>query len=336
MKLSLKKVRLEDDGEFFLYSRYEIGKNFHINLFNTKNSEAYDGDISEINLRAMASARRTTYTDFLANTLCALMWDDASDVQFSYNFEKDSESLYFRWAKVFESEDMKVSLGRIKVARVEFCSLIETVLCQVSTELHSISSSLEKAKLELEESNKEKEMSKELVQSAIKVKKDMEKELYSKFVIVLNKKKEKIRKLKQEVAASTPESISDNEAVVTKGKKRTKKMPLKNQSKRVLPHVMSTSEDDASECSDEDLFSKPGPSSCHRPTSNSLLLEDDDDIEFICTVQQPRQRHPKGSYKRDAVPDEENKNKDDSHSPQERNEETRVSDDSIENLLHML
>lgn len=335
VKLSLKKITFEKDGEFFLYSRYKVGRSLHVSLFNLKNYEAYTGDSSEINLRAMASTRRSTYSDFLANTVCALMWDD-SEIQFTYSFEKDAGDLYFRWAKVFESEDMKVSLGRIKVCSVDFYSVIETVLCQVSLELRTISTSLEKTKLELEESNKEKERSKDLIQSAIKVKEEMEKELYSKFVVVLNKKKEKIRKLKGGVTVSTPESTSDSEAVTAKGKKRTKKMPRKNQSKRVQPNVMSTSEDETSECTDEDLFNRPGPSTCHQPTHNSSLLLGDDDFEVTCPVQQPRQRRPKGAHAKSTVSAQGMDNKEDSSSPVNRNEPSTVAIDSIEDLLDML
>lgn len=262
-KKSLKRIHLQDNDDVFLMSEYEIESNLCLQILNIKRNEAYIGQLNDYDLRSQAVNIRLTYCDFIQKATDALFEKNLDDSNFLYTLEKKNGHFVFKW-KSIDNEETIINLGFVEMNKKDSVSVFTDILLSASDEMHSLNSKVVKMSAELNESKKDNSDAIQQLSLAIDVRESVEKELYSKFVLVLNEKKRRIRELQQG--------------------SNSKHQPKHKKTK--TSHILSSDSSDVD--GDVDL-NQPGPSNATGRNSLPFL----DDNKPVVPVSQNRIRNRK-------------------------------------------
>lgn len=282
---SLILIDIAKQQDVFLFCNFERNRKLHIVLLDVNECKAFSGYVTDIDLRSQAAIINMTFSDFLSLSTKALTKKEAEDSKFLYSLEKNCENFIFKWKSVDQDETI-ISIGSIKVTEKDYGSLVKEVFMMLSNELSNLNSKVTSMEEELHNIRKEKEGAVRLASAVTDVKDRVEKELFSKFILILNQKKEKIRNLKRN---------NDDISVVSKKKKNMKPKKL---------HQISDSSDEA--MSDIEKSHVAGPSAVKHNTSLPFL-DDDNEKPILPSPSKRRIRQNNSSFKK--VPSHENSHK---------------------------
>lgn len=268
------KIQTTDESKLFLLSQHESLKRLSINLINIKKNEAYSGDLNELEMRQMAARVRMTYSDFLKDIEQSIIIGNTDNSSYLYSLENCSDNYLFKLQKKLDMEDTIVNLCSIKVAKMSYNVLAESMFQLSSEEFHKLNDDVQNLKTLLKESEKSRDYALDQLSIASKIKEDLEREMYAKFVCVLNKKKQKIRELKEQIQSSG--IVNQN---INTGRSR------------VLPKIRVSPSPDVSDIdADMDDINKPGPSISKKHT---LLFFDDTETGISIKHGRVRKRRSK-------------------------------------------
>lgn len=282
---SLILIDIAKQQDVFLFCNFERNRKLHIVLLDVNECKAFSGYVTDIDLRSQAAIINMTFSDFLSLSTKALTKKEAEGSKFLYSLEKNCENFIFKWKSVDQDETI-ISIGSIKVTEKDYGSLVKEVFMMLSNELSNLNSKVTSMEEELQNIRKEKEGAVKLASEVTDVKDRVEKELFSKFILILNQKKEKIRSLKRN---------NDDISVVSKKKKNMKPKKL---------HQISDSSDEA--MSDIEKTHVAGPSAVKHNTSLPFL-DDDNEKPILPSPSKRRIRQNTSSFKK--VPSHENSHK---------------------------
>lgn len=258
---SLILIDLAEQEDVFLFCNFEQDRKLHIVLLDVNECKAFSGYVTDIDLRSQAATINMMFSDFISLSTKALTKKEAEGSKFLYSLEKNCENLIFKWKSVDQDETI-ISIGNIKVTERDYGSLVKEVFVMLSNELSNLNSKVSSMEEELQSIRKEKEGAVRLASEVTDVKDRVEKELFSKFILILNQKKEKVRSLKR----NHDDTLVN--AAVSKKKKNMKPKKL---------HQISDSSDEA--ISDIEKAHVAGPSTSKHNISLPFL--DDDNEEPI-------------------------------------------------------
>lgn len=277
---SLILIDIAKQQDVFLFCNFERNKKLHIVLLDVNECKAFSGYVTDIDLRSQAAIINMTFSDFLSLSTKALTKKEAEGSKFLYSLEKNCENFIFKWKSVDQDETI-ISIGNIKVTEKDYGSLVKEVFMMLSNELSNLNSKVISMEEELQSIRKEKEGAVRLASEVTDVKDRVEKELFSKFILILNQKKEKIRSLKR-----NNDDTSVNATVVSKKKKNMKPKKL---------HQISDSSDEA--MSDIEKADVAGPSAMKHNTSLPFL-DDDNEKPILPSPSKRRIRQNNSSFKK--------------------------------------
>lgn len=267
---SIIKIDLDDRQDVFLFCNYEPAKKLNLYLLDLNNCKAFTGYATEIDLISQAAVIKMIFNDFLSLTTKALTQTE-TDYKFLYSLEKNCENFIFRW-KSIDSDETIISIGKVKVAETDYKSAANVIFSFLSDELTNLNKKVLDMEKELFSARKEKDDAIKFASDITNMKEQVENELYSKFVLILNEKKEKIRSLKRH---SYDSSSSDTES-----KKR-------RNCKQVRVHQISESSDDAEY--DMGKIDVAGPSNSKRNISLPFL-DDNEERQILPSPSKKRIR----------------------------------------------
>ncbi|XP_062924601.1 DNA repair protein XRCC4 isoform X4 [Mobula hypostoma] len=174
----------------------DLGNGFTITLCNGE--QAWSGNVSSDQITIEASEAEMDREKYVEELRCALISRDEKTNRYSFDFIKDSEREVFHFSYEKVSQDISFRLGSVELKEVSSTTdiikeLIDIVL-QSNTELRSRNNSLQQENKRL---LSERNSGLEQLEEYVKAKEGLEQDLYSRFILVLNAKKAKIRQLQE-------------------------------------------------------------------------------------------------------------------------------------------
>ncbi|GFT43795.1 uncharacterized protein NPIL_642471 [Nephila pilipes] len=303
---ALTKIRLQDQDDVFLVSEFEIGDKLVLKILNIKRSEIYIGQASDVELRSQAAKIRLTFNDYINKAIKALFGNLQSGTNFLYCLDKKDDKYTFKW-KSIDLEETVINLGNVEMEKKEFVFVLTDILQSISSEMHMLNDKMRELELELNQSKNQTSETLKQLSFAIDIKESLEKEMYSKFVCVLNEKKRKIKQLQKKSYSCT-------------NNKPEKK------SRKSLEPVFSDTSDELDGLLD---INKPGPSTTKE--QKTLLFLDDN--KAVIPTDRKRIRNRKIPISRKANMKDTLSSKNSSHDEEKIIEDSDKSDDSLLNYL---
>ncbi|XP_030049204.1 DNA repair protein XRCC4 isoform X3 [Microcaecilia unicolor] len=254
----------------------DLGSGFTVTLCNGKS--AWTGTISEVEISKEASdmeMEREKYVDELQK---ALILDTELTSKYNFDFCEDkeiSEIYHFSYEK--NLKDVSFKLGSVKLKKVsdpvEVIKELIGYCLDYTAELHVKNEYVQKENKRL--LNNWDDMH-ELLDKSVQVKEELEQELYSKFICVLNEKKSKIRSL-QEKLKEAREAARQN-----------------RDSQPNVSSIISKAEDyNASTDEEKESQSVHIPKDCATLARSHSLLSTPDDVPDVAPNRKRRQRQQK-------------------------------------------
>jgi len=196
--MSLHKITTETNDEYYIFSMFNSDlETTDVQVTNGGTSFTVNVTMEELRLKAQEiDMEYEKYNNLFKEAIGV----KSSTNQFSYSLKEDQDICKFCWKQSLDG-GMKFQLGSIDLAKEnEESKNILTIFDSLSTQLLELKKENEELlsnKLKIE--NDQKRMNKRL-ESYAEYKNDIEKHLYSKFSLVLNEKKDKIRELHEALA----------------------------------------------------------------------------------------------------------------------------------------
>eukprot|EP00794_Sanderia_malayensis_P016796 gene16796-18491_t len=222
-------IKIWSDGNnYYLMVSYPVDGPLKLQITLLDGIEAWYGEVFQEELEKQAEGIEKTFSEYWSCTKRALSCvdNDGKTSDFCYN------------VKFNDNNHAEFQLGSIKLCRNEqrnLGSFLDVAMDQfrkMKTEISSLQANNEKLQKDREESLKK-------LEDYVTIKNNLEKDLYQKFLLVLNKKKMKIRELKRkkmdektiiplrEDTSNEEEETTDEERKEdTSVDKRKKSMPL--------------------------------------------------------------------------------------------------------------
>ncbi|XP_066270334.1 DNA repair protein XRCC4-like [Branchiostoma lanceolatum] len=185
---------------------------------------AWTGHVDGDDMQEMADESGMEFEMFVAESVRALTRENMGDITFHYSVEIQEEDVtcrQFSWKKYIPSEKVRFQLGSIKLREAvspgeAMQQIFDHALGKVEELKHTISD-VQKEKDRL---SGERTKALERLEKYVAQKEEMERDLYAKFVVVVNDKKAKIRQLKDELAQAREMGTTQQSRKVSQTKKR--------------------------------------------------------------------------------------------------------------------
>ncbi|XP_045174281.2 DNA repair protein XRCC4-like [Mercenaria mercenaria] len=287
------RVVTKEDEECFLLTKLKNGGQEGFDLTLCCNGSVWSGTVSEDDLDTLCSRLKIQFNKYVKETVEALTNSSECKRSFQYELKRGKDKAEFSWKKHVPDEDITFQLGSATLkSRVDSAQMITKIynhcienIQELKTRIHSLET--DNQRLSQERINALKRLEKCVV-----AKEELENDLYSKFSLVLNRKKEKIRQLKEQVQSGVfgnstdiKQSPEESETSTTRVKRqRTGTQDSKSQN--------SGSEENTDE--EETPKTKRSRTGTQKKRESggddSLILDNDDDTESGTSVSRPRRQ----------------------------------------------
>lgn len=198
MHKSLSKLEIEGEGKvLYVLSTYDGSR---LALSVSDGTTSWVGELSQRQLTNMADQVKMSRENYLSETMKALTRENIGLLTFIYSVKHlASGDLELVWKKHLLSDNVRFQLGSVvlrseKKARVH-SELLDYAIDSLSTLQQQIAElSTDKARL-----INERQIALNRLEKCANIKEEVENDLYSKFKLVLNDKKGKIRRLMEQL-----------------------------------------------------------------------------------------------------------------------------------------
>lgn len=197
----LSKLWCGDEKRVFYLLTVVDSKEKTIRLTLTNGAESWNGKITEDEMVSWSDRTKLSLTDYRSQTMKALSGEKLNGNEFDYevNVRKD-DSADFIWKRVIKEENIKFQLGCVRFKPDVVLAESTSKILEFSVEsIESLEERIRTLADEKERLATERTVALQNLEKFVSIKEDTEKDLYSKFVVVLNEKKAKIRELKNKL-----------------------------------------------------------------------------------------------------------------------------------------
>ncbi|XP_067125293.1 DNA repair protein XRCC4-like [Centruroides vittatus] len=228
--IALTKINVVSFKEdYYLCTLYEQeNSQFHILLISLESDEYFKGILEEEFMKEKASKMKKTYENYLEETKSALKFINSS-LKFIYDIKKSNDGYVFEWKKLIE-EEVRVLFGSVVLSVSDVKDVMKYILELFEININKLQSEVVQLQQQEMQLIEDKNETMALLEETAKWKENLERELYSKFILVLNSKKEKIKELKCQQEETTGKN--DNNTG-----KCTKSTNIDNESENVSGEV---------------------------------------------------------------------------------------------------
>ncbi|XP_076471739.1 uncharacterized protein LOC143301382 [Babylonia areolata] len=265
---------------FLLTQLKDEGKEgFELTL--TDGDKFWEGQITEEDLDAHCSNLKMDFTTYVKKAVAAFTRRNMGGMNFEYQMKTQADGVVdFLWKE--EVDDIKILMGSAtlhqqKGATKALMALFASCIDMAAHLQHRIDTlQADNQRLAQERQNALTRLDK-----CVNAKEELEKDLYSKFVAVLNSKKEKIRNL-QDGGDDTVESVTDDplpstSGEVANGKRGRAKTSASNKTPSQDP---SAPADDAEEGEDRDTDEETPPTKRRAPVRKGAMVDADSSLNL--------------------------------------------------------
>ncbi|XP_076033840.1 uncharacterized protein LOC143020870 [Oratosquilla oratoria] len=190
----LKRIRSEVKP-FFIHGEQKSDENIVVKIIQADN--AYTAELSPNHdaVKQWAPKLEKTpseYVKMLQEALDGSGDEDNKKIQNVFEIQNS----YLVWRQPVAGKDIKVVLGKIPMEKEAFTEAVSTIFSDVVDELNKCREDIRKLDKERKDLHKEHKKAIAVAESSVKEKEEIERELYCKFSLLLNSKKNEIRQLK--------------------------------------------------------------------------------------------------------------------------------------------
>jgi len=299
------RVVTKDDEECFLLTKlFAKGKEgFELTVFN--DGKVWSGKVTEDDLEELASRLKINYSKYVEQTTEALTsLGTAASQTFQYQLKQQRDTAEFSWKKHIAEENITFQLGSATLkSRPDSSQFITKMFKHCVLSMEELKERIRNLETDNERLSQERLNALKRLEKCVVAKEELEQELYSKFTMVLNSKKEKIRQLKQGVnnsmgngAADDSDSDVDEPSTSTSRTKRS----------RSPEDVGNTVKSDSDRNTDDETPKAKKPRASQRAkdtksrADDSLDLGNDEDAEEVTQV--TRTRRQRGRQQKKQTP----------------------------------
>ncbi|GFS03124.1 DNA repair protein XRCC4-like [Elysia marginata] len=185
-----------ENRQIFLQTKRQNDGDEGFDLLVLDGSCAWEGQISEEALDRNCEALKMDFNTYVKETAAALTKSSVSDVSFECVFKPlGASSGRLTWKKV-PAQSIKFNLGSVDLKKVTNTrETLTSVLSQCISSTHALQTQIVSLQSLNERLTHERQNALKRLDKCVTAKDELEKDLYSKFVAVLNSKKEKILEL---------------------------------------------------------------------------------------------------------------------------------------------
>ncbi|KAH9519391.1 hypothetical protein Btru_075434 [Bulinus truncatus] len=288
----------KDKETFFLQTSLKKNGLEGFNLILINGEEVWQGSVSEDDLDQMSTKIKMDYDKFVSHTRAALTGDITRNSNFECHFTKQGDKLaQIMWKNILD-RNVKYHLGSTALKKCndtpkKICDILSSCVANA----HSQQEQIHSLELENERLSSERQIALKRLEKCVAVKVELEKDLYSKFVAVLNSKKERIRQLEEQIRSqdhSIEETPNSPASSLSKHELAPSVKNVRNQRKKQVQARFSASTSEDSPSDSEVTPAKKERKSKKTPTASdiesSLNLGED---EEKCSVDPPMVRRPR-------------------------------------------
>ncbi|XP_012940569.1 DNA repair protein XRCC4 [Aplysia californica] len=210
-------VQPQGDGHFYLQTRLKDGGREGFTLTLTDGASVWDGTISEDMLDQLCKKRKMDFNTYVDQTRAAFTRQEMGDLCFEYHLSTQTpETAQLAWKKHLVADDIKFQLGNVKLHK---CTEPVKKICSMMSQCISNNRSLQADIKALETTNErlsaERQNALKRLEKCVTAKEELELDLYSKFVAVLNSKKQRIQQLVENGDAESLDGQPDSPVAST-------------------------------------------------------------------------------------------------------------------------
>ncbi|ESO91758.1 hypothetical protein LOTGIDRAFT_163116 [Lottia gigantea] len=271
---------------YFLLSTTTEDKEDGFQLILSNGESVWEGELSADEIDKQRKKLKMDFNTYYIQTEKAFTRSD-EDKNYEYQIKiNQDDTANLSWKKHVTNDDIK--LGHVVLLLKDdvsssVCSILEH--CVKTNKLNT--DRIHSLQTDNERLSQERTMALKRLEKCVAAKEEMEKDLYSKFVAVLNSKKEKLRELKEnrssevseEITSSPPPKPSTSRASsIRNGRSRKKKMVVKDDDE--MSEEMNTDEE---ETPPPKRQRKAATGNNMSDGDTSLVLEDDVSTSTVVT-----------------------------------------------------
>ncbi|XP_067655056.1 DNA repair protein XRCC4-like [Haliotis asinina] len=287
----------------FLQTTLKDGGKEGFQLMVTDGENIWSGDLTEDNIDSLSTKAKMDYNTYVSQTAKAFTQQNLGGMQFEFQMKtRGDDSVDFIWKKHVPADEIKFQLGSVTLyMKDDPARCIRQIFQQNITATSSLQERIRSLDTDNARLSQERAMALKRLDKCITAKEEVERDLYEKFVAVLNSKKDKIRALKQQIEDGVPSSSS------VRGDARPGTSGMgdagvsdESENEDITNSISSTSRitgESVAEEENTDEESQPAPSKRRRrppakkEADSSLVLEDEPDRAVTTVARRPaRQR----------------------------------------------
>lgn len=281
----------KDNEECFLLTKLKAAGKEGFDMALCHDGKVWTGQVSEDDLDSLSTRLKMDFNPYVEQTVEALTtMKDAQDT-FQYQMKRQRDNLEFIWKKHVPAEDITFQLGsaslKVRADSTEYITKLFNVCIKSMKELKERIRHLE---TDNERLSQERINALKRLEKCVVAKEELEQDLYSKFTLVLNSKKEKIRQLKRQVE----EGITEESVVETQGEAKPSSSKTSTKPSTKIEDTKQTDSESDRDTDEDTPKPKRAKQSQVRASQNkskgddSLVLEEEE--EKTTVVARPRRQ----------------------------------------------
>lgn len=189
---TLSKLDLENSCQsLFVLSEFQDNA---VSLQVSDGVRAWQGSLSTTQLKALAERSKLTLKSFLTDTRKALSRKDLGELSFLYSAKHlEDDKLELTWKKHILSENIKFQLGQVELCSRPSACIVPPLISFGIDSISELQQRLGQLEAKCVRLTREREEALQILRQHASIQEQVEKDLFSKFKVVLNEKKAKIR-----------------------------------------------------------------------------------------------------------------------------------------------
>ena len=191
---TLSKLELEDSSQrLFVLSEYQHNA---VSVQVSDGEGAWEGSLSAAELKALAEQSKMTQDRYIKYTVKALSRENLGELSFLYSAKHvDNNKLELTWKKHILTDNIKFQLGQIELYPCSSSHIVSALLNLAIDSIGDLQQNVALLKAKSVRLTREREKALQDLGQHASLQEQVEKDLFTKFKVVLNEKKAKIRNL---------------------------------------------------------------------------------------------------------------------------------------------
>lgn len=293
----LSKLTAVDGKEYYLLTSLHNGGEAGMDLALVRDNQAWTGTVTEEDLDGASQDLKMEYPEFVTQTRKALTRQNVGGIDFQYTCKVRTDTLIFTWKKHVSTENIKIQLGTTVLKEKDMaCDVVTEIFEHALEATTRLQTTITTFQAENERLVSERATALKRLDKCVSNKNQMEEDMYSKFAIVINDKKAKIRSLRDQLNGVSSSVASSGDTAMA-GESHSVKQEAGNETDD-MPASRSGSDYDTDDGRNTPPIKKLRPVLKTEPSTDDNLLLDDSLAKTSTPVNPRRRRRQEAASKK--------------------------------------